>query len=393
MEYPIKIKLAVLTSVSFPFGMAATNRIISYSKGLVAGGNLVSVFTVDFPRIDGKLYQGVHFKCFGKERFFKINKLLASIFSLISLMIYLFKNARSFNAVLIVSNSLSLILFAKTICKVKNLPILIEKSEFPFVLNNSSLIGKAYARLYVNYVYRLFDGMIIMTSPLIEYFKAKVNEETELFHMPMTVESDRFDGDFKNPTGIKEYLAYCGYMGGNKDGLENLIIAFKEVENVFANLKLLLIGTAPEKELNRLKKLVSNLNLKNVIFYGKVNRDQIPALLFNAKALLLARPTSLQSSGGFPTKLGEYLSTGKPVIVTDVGEIGNYIVDGENGFIVEPDNNSLFAKKIIWVINNYNQAIKVGIGGKKLVSDIFSSKVQSKRLEVYLKRILKKGIN
>ena len=48
--------------------------------------------------------------------------------------------------------------------------------------------------------------------------------------------------------------------------------------------------------------------------------------------LVLARPDNIQAKGGFPTKLGEYLATGNPVVVTKVGEIPNYLIDGVNAF-------------------------------------------------------------
>ena len=59
----------------------------------------------------------------------------------------------------------------------------------------------------------------------------------------------------------------------------------------------------------------------------------MPKYLCNAKLLALARPDSIQAQGGFPTKLGEYLATGRPVVVTKVGEIPDYLEDGVNAFL------------------------------------------------------------
>ena len=51
----------------------------------------------------------------------------------------------------------------------------------------------------------------------------------------------------------------------------------------------------------------------------------------------MARPDSRQARGGFPTKLGEYLATGKPVCVTKVGEITVYLEDNVSAFLAEPE--------------------------------------------------------
>lgn len=99
--------------------------------------------------------------------------------------------------------------------------------------------------------------------------------------------------------------------------------------------------------------------------------------------MALARPTSLQSTGGFPTKLGEYLSTGNPVVVTAVGDIPKYL-NRDNSFIVEPDNNEKFAEEIISIWRNYSEAKKIGEKGKKIVEGVFDYRVQTKRLHQFI---------
>lgn len=83
-----------------------------------------------------------------------------------------------------------------------------------------------------------------------------------------------------------------------------------------------------------------------VIFTGKVAAEELPNYLVNASILALSRPDSLQARNGFPTKLGEYLATGNPVLVTNVGEIPLFIKHGENGFIAEESNVDDFAKNL-----------------------------------------------
>jgi glycosyltransferase involved in cell wall biosynthesis len=173
-------------------------------------------------------------------------------------------------------------------------------------------------------------------------------------------------------------------MGGNKDGVVNLIKIFSILGEKHDQLKLLLIGTASEPELMELKQLAEHLNARNIVFYGSVARDEMPPLLCGAKILVLARPSSLQSTGGFPTKLGEYLATGKPVVVTKVGDIPRYLEDGENAYLVEPDDNNAFAEKLNFVLTHYDDALKTAGKGKDLTDSIFNYKVQSRRIQDFL---------
>lgn len=102
----------------------------------------------------------------------------------------------------------------------------------------------------------------------------------------------------------------------------------------------------------------------------------MPSYLLNAQLLLLARPANIQAKGGFPTKLGEYLTTGRPVVITKVGEIPDYLTDGENAFMAEPDNPLSFALKVEEALTDTENARAIGLNGKKLAVTIFNYKTQ-----------------
>ena len=62
--------------------------------------------------------------------------------------------------------------------------------------------------------------------------------------------------------------------------------------------------------------------------------------------MIINKRPNLQNRYCFATKLGEYLLTGKPVIISDVGEAKNYLKDGESAYIVDSGQPNLIAKKI-----------------------------------------------
>ena len=123
------------------------------------------------------------------------------------------------------------------------------------------------------------------------------------------------------------------------------------------------------------------LNIQNrVHFLGQVTRTEVPNYLKNAKVLTLSRPPSIVADAGFPSKLTEYLATGKPVVVTKVGEIPNYLTDGLNAFLSEAGSVEAFSEKLDFVLGNYEFAKKVGLKGKELTSTIFNYNFQSGRI-------------
>lgn len=378
-----KINIAIVNTMPFPSGFASVNRIMSYSKGLVKLGVNVTVlstsagYDLDFHYIDGIRYKSLRLNQKNKFTFFAffiaLSRVIKSIFS----------ERHNYNIVILVSNSVYLIYPIFILCKLFSIKIIQEKSEFPFVLNSKSLLGRIYAKIYVNTTYKLFDGLIVMTKPLVEYFRKKARKNCRIIEMPMTVDCDRFKSITPYKPGY-EYIAYCGDMGGNKDGISNLITSFSFIYKKYPDIKLLLIGnTSDVNELNRLKRQIDENKIQNIIFYGKADRADIPSILCGAKILALARPTSLQSTGGFPTKLGEYLSTGKPVVVTSVGDIPRYL-NTENSYIVKPDDNRLFADKIIEILDNYDNALEIGRKGQQLALSVFDYKAQSNSLATFL---------
>lgn len=381
------LDITIVNTMPFPSGAASVNRILSYSKGLVEIGNKVTVYTTAYGKdISEHEIDGINYKSLRTVSKSRIKNTLSLVEALIRLIRIIISSKNPTDIIIIVSNSLLLIYPLFFVAKIKRIKLVQEKSEFPFVLNKRSILGKIFAYFYVNTTYRLFDGLIIMTHKLEEYFKDKVRNNCKTIVIPMTVDPERFS--IKTENNLGEYIAYCGDIGGNKDGVQNLITAFSYITHDFPRLKLLLIGGSKDpNERIKLEQYTKEINCKNVVFHGTVPRDEIPPLLCNAKILALARPSSLQSSGGFPTKLGEYLSTGNPTIVTKVGDIPLYLENNKHAFLVEPDDNFAFAEKIRFVMNNYEHALSVAEVGRSLVYNVFNYKKQANRIYEYLLNI------
>lgn len=371
-------KVCVVTAQSFPSGMASNNRILSYSKGLVEIGNEVDVLSINKSNEASGEITGIKYSNLGGQFNNKLLIMISGIYKLISSLL-----RSNYGSLIVVSNNAILLLLLYMVCKIKKIVYIQEKSEFPFVLNSQGIIKNIFSRLYVKFIYRIFDGMIIMTQPLMDYFKDKTSKKCQLFLMPMTVDVTRFD-EVEDIGRYSNCITYCGSMGGNKDGVKNLIESFSFIKDKYKDINLLLLGTASPSELNDMKQYANSLAPGRVVFEGSISRDKMPFYLKNSKILALARPSSLQSTGGFPTKLGEYLSTKKPTIVTAVGDIPKYLEHRDNAFVVTPDDNNIFANNLSYIIDNYEEALEVAGEGYKLVMNVFNYKAQSIRLNDFL---------
>ncbi len=265
-----------------------------------------------------------------------------------------------------------------------------ERSEYPFI-GVSGMWQKLKLWLYLRFTCRLFDVLIVITRALEAYFSAWVRKDAQIYLLPMLVEADRFGTHVPKPEGLPEkYIGYVGNMQGNKDGVPILIESFAEIANSYPEMHLVLIGDTGFEGFSILKKLVEDRGLTGrVHFTGRLERDDLPAVLGSADYLALARPESRQAQGGFPNKLGEYLATGKAVIVTSVGEIPEFLTDGDNAFISVPDSIKAFADKLKEALDDPERARRIGMRGRKLVDTVFHPRLQAAEMLDFFQNLKK----
>lgn len=267
------------------------------------------------------------------------------------------------------------------------LPVIHERTEMPDFYYESISKSHHELNLYLKKVSE-FDKIFTISNPIRDYFIENGVSADRIHIYPMIVDPHRFDNVVKQDVGYK-YLAYCGNLSNSKDGVADLIEAFGQSKAKITH-KLMLIGAKPLAEEQIIYDgLIRKYALEDkVVFRGQVSRDEMPQLLTDAEALLLCRPNNRQALGGFPTKLGEYLSTGNPVLVTRVGDIDKYITDGVNGYLAEPNDVCDFALKLNTIIDNYETACEVGKRGRELAFNAFNYRVQTKKVVDIIKSLL-----
>ncbi|WP_462410342.1 glycosyltransferase family 4 protein [Neobacillus sp. Marseille-QA0830] len=118
----------------------------------------------------------------------------------------------------------------------------------------------------------------------------------------------------------KNQFIFAGRLDRLK-GIRLLLEAWKEIKGP----DLIICGTGPEEEW--CKRFIQEHELDNVKIYGYVPNTEVKKIIAQSKALIL--PT--QWYEGFPMTIVESLSTGTPVIGSDIGNVGNVINDGVTG--------------------------------------------------------------
>jgi len=281
-------------------------------------------------------------------------------------------NSNHKNVILLFTIDALTALIVKLISGFKRNKVIIERNEYPAALRGNDLIrGFFYKYFILSWQYKLYDGLFLMTDELINFYKKYTKKKCIIKKLPMTVDFSRFNNK-GNRDSRDKYIAYTGSLSNEKDGIVYLLNAFVKISKKVPGVKLKIAG-GKGYDINKLRGYTEELGIaKRIEFLGMLNRNLIPSFIQNAMVLVLPRPDSLQARGGFPTKLGEYLATSKPVIVTKVGEIASYL-DDEDVFFINPDNiEEELVNTLAMVLRNYKNAIRVGIKGQKKALKYFS---------------------
>jgi glycosyltransferase involved in cell wall biosynthesis len=380
------IKIYIFTSEPFPHGLASTNRIISYARGFLFHHEKVEVICIRKTEKRGDFvnknaigsYRNIPFKYLASSTKKSDSFVMRQFDGLImNFKLFFFSlvhlNANTFSIYYSPLTSPAIILRI-TSC-LKNSRLFKEENEHPSIriMNRPMLVRFFFSKVH----YNLFDGLLLMTVHLINYFKETKHYKNPILHVPMTVDIERFQLTNVIP---KKNIVYCGELDHKKDGIDILIKAFAIVTVHYPEYTLLLIGKAnSDEDLASYNQLASELKIKEKIdFYGKASYDEIPILLSEASILVLPRPDSIQAQHGFPTKLGEYLATGNPVIASSVGEIPDYLTDGISAYLVEPGNIDSLVEKIMKLLNNTTASSRIGKNGKEIAIQYFNNIKQTR---------------
>lgn len=384
------IDIGIILQDPFPIGMATTNRILSYAKVLANEHNVkvyIPLQTEDEDNIINKSFsgkfEGVNFEYICKTTIWPYNvSKLKKLFILIKAIFILLNKLKKENpkTIIFYSNDRWMCCIIILVRFFINTKIFIEEDEYPKILKSNlpNLIKSFFLS-----VYRFADGMLVMTNELKLYYKSiKVKK---VFVFPMTVDVDRFNLRDESEN-CDPYFAFIGGSGGFKrDGVLDSIKGFNLFHGKYDKIKFYIIGHLEENDeiYLELKEFISENNLENNVFFlGSKTSIEIPSYMKNASGLLITPPKDF-ISGGFPTKLGEYLASGTPVIATKVSEIPKYL-NNKNAFLVDPGNIEDINVKMNLIIENPILAESVGKNGRELAESIFGAKIYIEALEQFL---------
>ena len=148
-------------------------------------------------------------------------------------------------------------------------------------------------------------------------------------------------------------IIYAG-TPAKKDLLQTMLEVVISCVKSGMKLQFVVVGVSIENILKytNYQEILSFQN--NIIFCGKVSQLDVPLYYQVSDFSLLIRDRNRKSMAGFPTKFAESLISGIPVIVNSTSDLDQYIIQGENGFIID-DNKVHSLKTTLHKINELSK--------------------------------------
>ena len=331
------MKLLCIVDSYFPFGAAISGRVNSFCEMFSKMGYLVHVVAQYTKKQDievGKIYS--------------INDYTYQIASVREpSFIDTYVSDKSFKKIIVdclVKNdydivfSLSCSMYFSMIRRLtlnKRIPYFIEQCEWQDISNyRFGQLDPRYKRIVYlrSKGYKQADG-IIAISKLLELHYKKQGIRT--IRIPTILDVKSINPKLTMPVETKISIVYTGNPGKSKEFLKPIIECLSMNPHIREKIDFHIYG--PNK-----KTVIDNIGQdelleragESVVIHGYVPQEKIKDIIADAHFQIFVRPKRRSSDAGFPTKLGESMTVGTPVITNETGDICDYLRDGINGFLL-----------------------------------------------------------
>ncbi|MHC1696764.1 MAG: glycosyltransferase [Geobacteraceae bacterium] len=404
------MKIVIFACADFPEGPATTSRIRLLSRVLAAAGHEVSlaIFNANArqPIPENSLtsgeFESVHYRYLSGRTFRPAGftgKLSDTLKGVVNSLLFLREKQKRglVDAFLYYTPGIYRCLPTFLLARRYRIPILLELCEIFSCDTRKSGLNSNFKRLGARFSDRFLpvmsSGVLAISTSIIDFLKNQGVDNSRILHLPILVDHERFARTSTSAIPVlvgKRYFLNSGALD-EKEGLEYILEAFAAVSKSDGQVCLAITG-APEQHRKKLfLELAKSLNIEErLLFTGFLSSDQLTWAYQNAIALLCCRASTPFANFGFPTKLAEYLSSGRPVITNEVGDMLRYLKDGENAFFARPEDSVSIAGQMTRILDSPDLASHVGINGRKTAADCFDYKNFVRPVDEFLRCICRK---
>jgi glycosyltransferase involved in cell wall biosynthesis len=234
----------------------------------------------------------------------------------------------------------------------------------------------AYFSHYLGHIWlpRFSNGVIAISTRIQEVYERRGIATLllpSLFSGIDVSASEAAQGEV-SPPSRPFHVMYVG-QGKVEDGVPELLLAIGKLRNSGMDVVLDVVGASSSKIADSFTVIgrESRPLPKWVTVFGWVPPSDYVRHLAATDCFVLPRPSNGTNQANFPTRLPEFLSTGKPVIVGIAGDIPLYLTHGEHALLLQESDADEIASCIGQLVAFPEIARALGKAGGQRGTEVF----------------------
>lgn len=381
------MKIFILDKIIFPDGTGHSTHKFELVKNLSKLGCDVHVLTPDNSIISGIYSYHLNF---GKKN--KMNRFNHKLLYLLNIK------------KIISSNDFDIIYTRNTVIGIIGLFLKKKRSKFVFEINGLFSEDKKFERLKNNLTFfknlkfsilahfdilvaKKADAVITVAEGYKRYLVNRMVSKEKIIVIPNGADVNTF----KPMSNLDTFYESLNISKSNKvvlhvgniapyHGIEYIIKSAKIILKKFPDTKFLIVGKGDD--IPRLIDLAERIGVSNAfVFTGYVPYELVPKYI-NISTVCVA-PTN-RGKYTSPIKIYEYLSCGKPVVASDLNNIGDLLRKSQSGIAIIPEDEDKLAEAIIKLLDDEQIRTFLGKNGREYVIKHCSwEQVANKTIDVF----------
>ncbi len=156
-----------------------------------------------------------------------------------------------------------------------------------------------------------------------------------------------------------------------RKGHSFVLRSLREIKKKFPNILYLIAGKGPYLE--EIKKLTKELNIeRNVKFLGWITEPEKSLILKNSDLFVMTPTTIGESVEGFGMAYIDASFHGLASVGSDSGGVSDAIKNNITGIICESGNQEMITRKIIFLLENKELRVRMGINGRQRATENYA---------------------
>ena len=264
------------------------------------------------------------------------------------------------------------------IAKLKRVPFVLEiRDLWPESLaavgvgNANSILHRSIGKLAA-FLYRRADHIVVVTPAFRERLVHDWDVPAEKISIIQNgVETALFSPRNSDPqiradlaSSNKFVVSFIGTLG-LAHGLETLIEAADRLRQQAPDVMFMLLGEGADRE--RIVALAQSKQLANIRFIPQQPREKIPTYICASDACLVLLRKSEVFETVIPTKMLEFMSCARPVILGVKGQAQQILEGASGGICIEPGDPAALCEAILRLRQSPEFCVELGRNGRQYI--------------------------